>query len=307
MSKKNGEHGRSRRETLRVLGAVGATALIGCGDGSSGGGAGGAGPGAGGAGGATSAGGSGGAGGAGTGGSGGMGTGGSAAGGSAGTGAGGSGGAADGGSADATADGAAPDVVSNGPASCIVRPAQTEGPYFTDFRLDRADIRSDPTDGSVTTGVPLQLVLKVGQLNGQACTPFAGVMVDLWQCDAAGVYSDSGGSTNGKKFLRGYQLADSTGTVQFTTIYPGAYSGRAVHLHFKLRSNPTGAGRSFTSQLYFPEMVNQDVFARAPYAGRDRMLNSQDSIYRDGGAMLIPRMTRQGDGWIAELEVAMRL
>jgi protocatechuate 3,4-dioxygenase beta subunit len=271
MSKENVGQGTSRRETLRVLGAVGATALIGCGHGPSGGGGatGGSGPG----------------------------TGGSGAGAAPG---------ADGGVPDVTVDGSTADVVSNGPASCIVRPAQTEGPYFTDFRLDRADIRSDPTDGSVKTGVPLQLVLRVAQLNGETCTPFPGVMVDLWQCDAAGVYSDSGGSTSGKQFLRGYQIADGSGTAQFMTIYPGAYAGRAVHLHFKLRTNPAGPGRSFTSQLYFPEMVNQEIFARAPYAGRNRVLNDQDGIFRDGGAMLIPKMTRQGDGWIAELDVAMR-
>ena len=83
----------------------------------------------------------------------------------------------------------------------------TEGPYFVDEKLDRSDIRSDPSDNSVKAGVPLALTVRVMKVGGSSCTPLAGATVDVWHCDALGVYSDASdptfGSTKGKKFLRG--------------------------------------------------------------------------------------------------------
>jgi protocatechuate 3,4-dioxygenase beta subunit len=74
-------------------------------------------------------------------------------------------------------------------ASCVVRPEQTEGPYFVDEQLNRSDIRSDPTDGSVKPGIPLALTLLVSRLNAGSCRPLTGATVDIWHCDAQGVYS----------------------------------------------------------------------------------------------------------------------
>src|SRR5438477_1655102 len=75
--------------------------------------------------------------------------------------------------------------------ACVVRPAQTEGPYFVDERLNRSDIRSDPSNAGIplTPGAELHLTLGVYRAGG-ACAPIAGALVDLWQCDALGVYSD---------------------------------------------------------------------------------------------------------------------
>jgi len=94
--------------------------------------------------------------------------------------------------------------------ACVVRPYQTEGPYFVDEKLNRSDIRSDPSDGSVRPGAPLRLALQVSRTDGRSCAPLTGALVDLWQCDALGVYSDVRDrdglfSTRGKKFLRGYK------------------------------------------------------------------------------------------------------
>jgi hypothetical protein len=74
--------------------------------------------------------------------------------------------------------------------SCVVRPEMTEGPYFVDEKLNRSDIRSDPSDGSVKEGVPLQIIFRVSQI-GAGCVPLAGAAVDVWHCDALGVYSDT--------------------------------------------------------------------------------------------------------------------
>jgi protocatechuate 3,4-dioxygenase beta subunit len=203
---------------------------------------------------------------------------------------------------------ATPTPPSGGQFNCTVRPQQIEGPYFRDYKLNRKDIRSDPAAGNaVKEGIPLRMVFKVGQINGMACKAFQNVMVDFWQCDAGGVYSGySVEGTAGKQFLRGYQMTDGTGTAEFMSIYPGAYSGRAVHVHFKLRTNPMGMGSAFTSQLYFPEMVNDEIFAQAPYRG-NRVRNASDTYYRGGGANLIPKMTKEGAGWLAEFEIGLRM
>src|SRR6185295_8143774 len=150
------------------------------------------------------------------------------------------------------------------PGACEVRPALTEGPYFVDARLERSDIRSDPADGALRPGAPLRLALRVSRLSAGACAPLPGAMVDVWHCDAAGVYSDAadpGGSTVGRKFLRGYQTTGADGLVGFTTIYPGAYPGRAVHIHFKVRTGGGGRGREFTSQLFFDDALTDQVLA----------------------------------------------
>src|SRR5947208_475886 len=89
--------------------------------------------------------------------------------------------------------------------ACMVRPFQTEGPYFVDEKLNRSDIRSDPSDGSLRPGAQLRVALRVSRTDGRSCFPLAGAIVDLWQCDALGIYSDVRDrdglfNTKGKKF-----------------------------------------------------------------------------------------------------------
>jgi protocatechuate 3,4-dioxygenase beta subunit len=192
--------------------------------------------------------------------------------------------------------------------TCVVTPEQMEGPFFTDVRLNRSDIRSDPTDKSVKEGVPLALTLRVSAVGNAGCTPLAGATVDVWHCDAAGVYSESGGNTAGKKFLRGHQVTDANGAVRFTTIYPGWYPGRAVHIHFKVRMLTGPAlGNEFTSQLYFDEAVTDSVVARAPYSVRgQRTRNSGDGLYRRNGSRLMLTLTESGSGYAGEFHVGMK-
>jgi protocatechuate 3,4-dioxygenase beta subunit len=186
---------------------------------------------------------------------------------------------------------------------CVVRPQQTEGPFFVDEVLDRSDIRADPASGTVKAGVPLQITFNVSQLAGSACTPLAGARVDVWHCDALGEYSDTR-----QRFLRGYQLTDSAGVARFTTIYPGGYSGRAVHVHFKVRTRPAaGSGAEFTSQLYFDDAVTDRVHAQAPYAshGQRRTRNEADGPFRSGGRQLLLPVTEGGGGYAGTFALAL--
>jgi protocatechuate 3,4-dioxygenase beta subunit len=193
--------------------------------------------------------------------------------------------------------------------SCVVTPEQSEGPFFTDVRLNRSDIRSDPADKSVKEGVPLALTLRVSSVGAAGCTPRAGAMVDVWHCDAAGVYSDSDGGTAGKKFLRGHQLTDASGAARFTTIYPGWYPGRAVHIHFKVRMIAGPAlGNEITSQIYFDETVTDRVLLRAPYSVRgQRTRNSEDELFRRNGNRLMLALTESGGRYAGEFHVGLKL
>jgi protocatechuate 3,4-dioxygenase beta subunit len=196
--------------------------------------------------------------------------------------------------------------------TCVAVPEQTEGPYFVDEQLHRSDIRTDPTDGATRPGVPLDLTFVVSRLASGRCEPLAGAHVDVWHCDQLGVYSDVRDprfDTVGKKFLRGYQVTDARGGAHFVTIYPGWYEGRTVHIHFKVRSPATAqSGFEFTSQLYFADALSDQVFARAPYAGRGgrRMRNGGDGIYRRGGSQLQLQPAPQGDGYAATFQVALQ-
>lgn len=197
--------------------------------------------------------------------------------------------------------------------SCVVRPEQTEGPYFVDEALHRSDIRSDPADGIRSPGIPLALTILVSQLRAGACAPLPGAQVDLWHCDAVGVYSDvrdPGFDTTGRKFLRGYQITDARGAARFLTIYPGWYAGRTVHIHFKIRTAPsTGRSLEFTSQLYFDDALTDRVHTAAPYAskGRRTMRNRDDRIYRRGGDHLTLAPAETADGYRASFAIGLQL
>jgi len=192
--------------------------------------------------------------------------------------------------------------------SCIVRPALTEGPYFVDEKLDRSDIRSDPATGVVRPGVQLTLTFLVSRVTGSACTALSGAIVDVWHCDALGVYSDvsdPGFNTKGQKWLRGHQTTDASGRAPFTTIYPGWYQGRAVHIHFKIR--PTAAS-AFTSQLFFDDALNTEVYAEAPYSQKGTqgiLRNASDGIYQQSGGKLLLNVTKTGGAYAATFDIGL--
>jgi protocatechuate 3,4-dioxygenase beta subunit len=195
--------------------------------------------------------------------------------------------------------------------NCVVSPQMTEGPYFVDEELNRSDIREDPSDGSLSEGAPLNLALSVFSVEGDACVPVSGAHVDIWHCNAEGLYSDvEANDTVGRKFLRGYQLTDDAGACRFTTIFPGWYMGRAVHIHVKVRTDPgSEQGYEFTSQLFFDDALTEQVFAEAPYSSRGTpdTTNATDNIYRNGGDQMVLALSPEGDGYAGSFTIGMQI
>jgi protocatechuate 3,4-dioxygenase beta subunit len=194
--------------------------------------------------------------------------------------------------------------------SCVVIPALTEGPYFVDEKLERVDIRPDPNTGQVRQGVQFNLTVNVLQVSGTSCRPLADAMVDVWQCDAVGAYSDVNdnmtGSTMGQKWLRGYQNTDSAGQASFTTIYPGWYPGRATHIHFKVRKG----NEEFTSQWFFDDSLSDQIHSQletySAKGANGRQQNSRDGIYRQCNGLLTLEVARNGDVYEAGFSIGVK-
>lgn len=196
---------------------------------------------------------------------------------------------------------------------CVLSPEMTEGPYWVDEKLNRSDIRIDPSDGTSRPGTPLTLAIRVHSVTNSACALLPGAYVDIWHCDAGGLYSDeSANNTVGKKYLRGYQVTDSSGLVNFTTIYPGWYSGRAVHIHLRIRtySGSTVTG-TFTSQLFFDDSVTDQVFTSSPYSSRPNRdtRNATDNIFNGAAnsSRTLLTLSQTSNGYAASIDVGVNL
>jgi protocatechuate 3,4-dioxygenase beta subunit len=197
--------------------------------------------------------------------------------------------------------------------ACIVRPEMTVGPYFVDKQLDRSDVRTDPTTSTARPGTPVELTFNIADVTGGKCAPLAGAMIDIWHCDASGVYSgvndERFGDTSGQQWLRGYQRTDANGMATFTTVYPGWYEGRAVHIHFKVRTkSATDTAYEFTSQLFFDESTTDRVHAMSPYVktGR-RVRNTDDGIYGSVGDQMLLTLAPRGASFTAAFGVGLDL
>jgi protocatechuate 3,4-dioxygenase beta subunit len=168
-------------------------------------------------------------------------------------------------------------------AICSVAASETEGPYpdRTGMLSNQAFYRRDVTEGR--SGLPLTLTMAI--VNASAgCAATAGAVVEIWQCDAEGHYSEysqPGYNGSGQTFLRGLQTTDANGQVTFQTIYPGWYQGRATHIHVEIYVN----GRSVkVTQIAFPETVSAAVYRTGVYAshGQNSTSNSGDNVFSDG-------------------------
>jgi len=164
--------------------------------------------------------------------------------------------------------------------NCTLSPETTEGPYFVDERLDRSDVVAGQE------GVRLALAITVHEV-GAPAEPCVGAQVDIWQANALGLYSavpdQPRGDTVGETFLRGYQLTNQEGAVQFRTIYPSWYEGRTVHIHVKVRDFSRGSPpETFTTEVFFDQRLTEAVLAMKPYSDRPgrETTNDQDTIFR---------------------------
>ena len=196
------------------------------------------------------------------------------------------------------ASGAGPAGVESGAVTCVLAPEQTEGPYY----LDDAQVRRNVTEGKA--GVPLVLRLLV--VNASTCKPIKGAAVEIWHCDAGGVYSGTSvQGTEDERFLRGIQRTDAKGLALFRTIYPGWYRGRTVHIHVMVH---VGGNVVHTGQLYFSDTVTDVVYKRPPYASRPNRdpRNAGDSIYRNGGKRSTLKLVKNGAaGYLASITMGV--
>ena len=164
------------------------------------------------------------------------------------------------------------------PNACATSPSETAGPFpiITPADWVRANVVGD------RTGVALMINITVQNANNN-CTPLAGVLVDIWHCDAGGNYSEYSGQIDGnftsEHFLRGRQTTDANGNASFISIYPGWYPGRAPHIHIEvLNSNGSSL---LVSQIAFPEDTSNTVYATSGYNGNFDTPNSSDGEFQN--------------------------
>jgi protocatechuate 3,4-dioxygenase beta subunit len=193
--------------------------------------------------------------------------------------------------------GAGPAAVSSGLVACVLAPEQTEGPYY----LDDHKVRRNITEGK--RGIPLALRLKVVDVS--TCKPIRRAAVDIWHCDAGGVYSGTGAQNLDKRFLRGIQRTDKNGLARFETIYPGWYPGRTVHVHVTVY---IGGNVVHTGQLYFPDTLTDRVYKRAPYSRRPNRStrNAADGVYRNGGRRSTLKLEKSGTGYVGSIAMGVQ-
>jgi protocatechuate 3,4-dioxygenase beta subunit len=176
--------------------------------------------------------------------------------------------------------------------SCAkLTPELTEGPYWVNTMLRRADVRANSKGGGRQAGVPVDLYINVVDSTDD-CRPLNGVAVDIWHANAHGLYSDessqaagggtsgAAGDTIGDDWLRGYQVTGRDhglrhkavhGQVSFKTIWPGWYTGRAIHIHVRVRKLSTSGATiaGYTTQIFFSGRDNDHVLTgAAPYNAR---------------------------------------
>jgi len=132
----------------------------------------------------------------------------------------------------------------------IVTPGQTEGPFYpVSFPADTdADLVLVKGQAALAMG---QITHVSGRVLDHRGEIVRGAMVEIWQCDANGIYNHprAPGHARHDRGFQGYgrTQVDAVGRYAFRTIRPVAYPGRAPHIHFKVHA--PGLGR-LTTQLY---------------------------------------------------------
>lgn len=195
------------------------------------------------------------------------------------------------------------------PVACTLIPSETQGPFPLDLTANSYYYRSDITEGK--TGAPLTLKMKI--IGADNCEAMSNVRVNVWMCDKDGSYSGysiaNGNTTDeiGETFLRGYQITDANGEVEFTTILPGWYNGRICHIHFQVY---VSTSYSVVSQLTFDINTKNDIYAAFPglyTKGADPMTLAQDNIFSDGYQYQVATLSGDiNNGYESYLEVTVQ-
>lgn len=213
--------------------------------------------------------------------------------------------------------------------SCSVIPEETAGPYPADGSntnggsiinvlnqsgVVRSDIRASFNGATgVAAGVPLTIKLQLVNVNA-GCASLAGYAIYLWHCDRDGNYSLYSSGITAQNYLRGLQESDSSGTVSFTTIYPGCYAGRVPHVHFEvypsLARAATASSRIKTSQFTFPTATSNEVYASSGYSASVRNLaqisNATDNVFSDGTSLQMASVSGNvTDGYVVTLTIGV--
>ena len=187
-----------------------------------------------------------------------------------------------------------PAGVASGAVSCLLTPELTEGPFY----VPREKLRRNITEGR--PGMPLTLRAKV--VDASTCKPIKNAAVDIWHCDALGVYSGVQG--NSGTFMRGIQRTNASGLALFKTVYPGWYQGRTVHIHVKVH---LGGNVLHTGQLFFPDRITDAVYKRSPYGRRGARTtrNAADAIYRNGGSKSVVKLDKVANGYVGAITMGV--
>jgi protocatechuate 3,4-dioxygenase beta subunit len=191
-----------------------------------------------------------------------------------------------------------------GAASCRLTPSGTEGPFYIDVDQIRSDIRED------REGTRLRLAARV--LDSDGCTPIKDAVFDVWHCDAGGLYSGFEAASRGRgggrsssdttRYLRGAQITNADGIAELTTIYPGWYRGRTVHIHAKVLVSNRDV---LTTQLYFDDDLTDTIYAAPPYNRRPSRdsRNEADGIFDDRTVLTV---SKDGDGYLALINIGVQ-
>jgi protocatechuate 3,4-dioxygenase beta subunit len=160
---------------------------------------------------------------------------------------------------------------------CVLIPSETAGPFPLDLTDNAFYFRQDVTEDRV--GVAHRVRLKIIGLTN--CLPMQNVRVNIWHCDKDGNYSGYG-TQAGQTYLRGYQITDIDGMVEFITIFPGWYPGRVCHVHFQVHVN---TAYSAVSQWTYDHLTKTALYndnAAIYTEGADPLAPTTDGIFADG-------------------------
>lgn len=187
----------------------------------------------------------------------------------------------------------------------------------------------------------IDFYLDIGVIDTETCEPLESTALTIWMCNATGSYSsftgidpdtssllsgwtkNSDGTTDDETFLRGIQVTDAEGMVEFLTKFPGYYVTRTTHIHVTAQTNITNG--TFYSQskvqhigqLFFEEELLNTVYALEPYAAHldtlNRTTNAEDRLYSTAsseGYSAVISVSKLGDtvadglvGYVSILEV----